>query len=183
MNQTTGAEPGNNIDPKANFVASRYPGEHDNLNPWVGVPPNLVTAQRWRDVIVGEVNKIDTELANARNGLDVYDDTGAVVSPNDLVYWRRQKLNKKDKRLNRLRYLKRWIDEHEGGVALTKSQRSAMHEARDISVPAMFAAAKRFEMLDELHRACMALADEDSDENWARMTHMLDVLDQHGIQE
>lgn len=156
--------------------------ETRDLNPWWGEPPDIATAVQWRDVIQGEIEKIQNELADANQGLPVLEDDGTPVTPAGFAVWRRGKLNKRESRVTRLHYLKRWIEDHDTSD-LTPGQRRAITKDRDVPVQSMFAAARRFEMLEELHDICRRMAEEDSDANWEAMLGQLDVLAQHGISE
>lgn len=156
--------------------------EHRDLNPWWGEPPDLQTAQQWLAVIQGEIEKIQNDLASANQGVPVFEDDGSPVTPAGFAMWRRAKLNKRESRVERLHYLKRFIEDHDTSN-LTPGQRRAITKDREVPVHAMFAAARRFEMLEDLHDLCRKLAEEDNDENWNAMLDQLDVLAQHGIAE
>lgn len=175
----TEPQPGNSV---ATIPRRSRTQEHRDLNPWWGEPPDLQTATEWVGVIQGEIEKIQNELADANQGIPVFEENGAPVTPAGFAVWRRGKLNKRETRVNRLHYLKRYIEDREAST-LTPGQRRAVVKDRDITVHSMFAAARRFEMLEDLHDICRRMAEEDTDDNWDAMQNQLDVLAQHGISE
>lgn len=181
------APPGNRREDDGHVYP--LPAPEREVHPWYGEPPDLETARRWVSILSDDIQKIQTELGNARDGGIAYWDDGSPVAEADLLRWRREKLDKKDARHRRHRWVKDWVMAHEGIAALPTKVGKTLARDKHTPVELMFAATRRLELLEHLFEVSEALladglvadvVDQMNREGWTEFVRAVEIVQAHG---